>query len=231
MFTGLVEEKGALLGRSPRGPGARLVFACPVLCKGAPLELGESISVDGVCLTVDKILKDAFEADASNETLTKTTLGSVPVGGHVNLERALPLGGRMGGHIVSGHVDGTGVVAEKRSVGDTLQVAFTMPRALARYVAQKGSICVNGVSLTVNEVSLDRFSVVLVPHTIQKTSLHGIEVGAAVNLEVDVLARYVARLQDVPASDASAASAASSGTDTTTNDAAWLAKLQRGGFM
>jgi riboflavin synthase len=228
VFTGLVEEKGALLGRSPRGPGARLVVACPLLCKGAPLELGESISVDGVCLTVDKILKDAFEADVSHETLTKTTLGSVPVGGHVNLERALPLGGRMGGHIVSGHVDGTGKVAEKRAVGDALQVAFTMPRELARYVAQKGSICVNGVSLTVNEVSLDRFSVVLVPHTIQKTSLHGIDVGATVNLEVDVLARYVARLGDVPASEASAVSL---GTDTTTNDAAWLAKLQRGGFM
>ena len=235
MFTGLVEEKGALLGRSPRGPGARLLVGCPLLCNGAPLELGESISVDGVCLTVDKILKDAFEADVSHETLTKTTLGSVPVGGHVNLERALPLGGRMGGHIVSGHVDGTGTVAEKRSVGDTLQVAFTMPRELARYVAQKGSICVNGVSLTVNEVSLDRFSVVLVPHTIQKTSLHGIDVGARVNLEVDVLARYVARLQDVPAASGvtgvSGASGVSSGTDTTTNDAAWLAKLQRGGFM
>ncbi len=231
MFTGLVEEKGAIVSRSPRGPGARLVVACPVLCKLAPLELGESISVDGVCLTVDKILKDAFEADVSSETLTKTTLGSVPVGGPVNLERALPLGGRMGGHIVSGHVDGTGTVAEKRAVGDTLQVAFTMPRDLARYVAQKGSICVNGVSLTVNEVSLDRFSVVLVPHTIQKTSLHGIDVGAKVNLEVDVLARYVARLHDVPVHESAAAEAPRGATESSTHDAAWLAKLQRGGFM
>lgn len=231
MFTGLVEEKGAVLGRSPRGPGARLVVACPVLVSQAPLELGESISVDGVCLTVDKILKDAFEADVSHETLAKTTLGSVAVGGHVNLERALPLGGRLGGHIVSGHVDGTGAVAEKRAVGDTLQVTFTMPRELARYVAQKGSICVNGVSLTVNEVTLDCFSVVLVPHTIQKTSLHGIAVGARVNLEVDVLARYVARLQDVPASHEAHAEGGESRAESTTQDAAWRSKLERGGFM
>jgi riboflavin synthase len=217
VFTGLVEEMGMLTARQPRGPGARVAIACTM----APLELGESISVDGVCLTVDTILKGGFEADCSLETLTRTTLGSVAIGGPVNLERAMPLGGRMGGHIVSGHVDGTGFLAEKRAVGAALQVTFGMPRDLARYVAEKGSICINGVSLTVNAVSADTFSVTLIPHTLQKTSLHGLDVGAKVNLEVDVIARYVARLLEAPATTG----------DAPPNDAALLEKLKSGGFM
>jgi riboflavin synthase len=163
-------------------------------CTLAPLALGDSVSVDGVCLTVDAAVPGGFEADCSHETLARTTLGTVPLGGKVNLERAATLGQRMGGHIVSGHVDGTGVVAEKRPVGEALHVAFTMPRELARYVAEKGSVCVNGVSLTVNGVSAETFSVMLIPHTLHKTTLDGITVGTKVNLEVDVVARYVARL-------------------------------------
>jgi riboflavin synthase len=208
---------GTLTARQPRGPGARVSIAC----KMGPLELGESISVDGVCLTVDTILKGGFEADCSLETLERTTIGSVAIGGPVNLERAMPLGGRMGGHLVSGHVDGTGFVAEKRGVGAALQVTFGMPRELARYVAEKGSICINGVSLTVNAVAGDTFSVTLIPHTLQKTSLHGIDVGAKVNLEVDVIARYVARLLEAPPA----------GDSSSTTDAALLAKLKSGGFM
>jgi riboflavin synthase len=192
VFTGLVEETGALRARTPRGPGARVRIACTL----APLALGDSVNVDGVCLTVDTAVEGGFEADCSQETLARTTLGTVALGGSVNLERAATLGQRMGGHIVSGHVDGTGVVAEKRPVGDALHVEFTMPRELARYVAEKGSICINGVSLTVNGVADKdaRFSVVLIPHTLKKTTLDGIQVGSKVNLEVDVVARYVARL-------------------------------------
>jgi riboflavin synthase len=218
VFTGLIEEKGILRARTPRGPGARVRIACTL----APLELGESISVDGVCLTVDAIVRGAepgFEADCSQETLARTTLGTVPLGGGVNLERAAALGQRMGGHIVSGHVDGTGTVAEKRPVGDALHVEFAMPRDLARYVAEKGSICVNGVSLTVNSVGADRFSVVLIPHTLHKTTLDAIVVGSRVNLEVDIVARYVARLADVGASDTGANA-----------DEALLAKLRSAGL-
>src|SRR5262249_49337506 len=150
----------------------------------------------------------------------RTTLGAIPLGAAVNLERAVPLGGRMGGHIVSGHVDGIGAVVEIKPFGDMLDVSFSLPADLARYVAEKGSICVSGVSLTVNSVGPQRFSVMLIPHTLQKTSLHGLAVGTKVNLEVDILARYVARLHDVPrpSDDASA-------------DAALVEKLQRNGFM
>jgi riboflavin synthase len=213
VFTGLVEEKGTLRARTPRGPGARVTIGCSL----APLALGDSISVDGVCLTVDTVVPGGFEADCSHETLARTTLGSMLLGGGVNLERAAALGQRMGGHIVSGHVDGTGVVSERRPVGDALHVEMTMPRELARYVAEKGSICVNGVSLTVNSVQADRFSVMLIPHTLHKTTLDGIAVGAKVNLEVDVVARYVARLLDAARGEP-------------TPDEALLAKLRSAGL-
>ncbi len=190
MFTGIVEEKGTLRARTPRGPGARVTVGTTL----GPLVLGESVSVDGVCLTVAAIVSGGFEADCSHETLARTTLGALPLGGGVNLERAVPLGGRMGGHIVSGHVDGEGVVASVRPVGDAWQVEFVVPSELARYVAEKGSICINGVSLTVNSVVSDRFSVVLIPHTLEETTLPTLAAGARVNLEVDILARYVARL-------------------------------------
>ncbi len=201
MFTGLVEDKGTLQVRSARGPGARITIGCAL----APLVLGESISVDGVCLTVATIVTGGFEADCSHETLARTTLGSVPVGAGVNLERAVPLGGRMGGHIVSGHVDGEGTVSSMRSIGDAVRVDFDVPRELARYVAEKGSICVNGVSLTVNSVEGVRFSVVLIPHTREKTTLGALGSGSKVNLEVDVLARYVARLLEAGRGPADAA--------------------------
>jgi riboflavin synthase len=218
MFTGLVEEKGTLLARTPRGAGARVTIACTM----RPLVLGESISVDGVCLTVDKDTGSGFEADCSTETLARTTLGAVPIGGAVNLERAVPLGGRMGGHIVSGHVDGVGSVVEKKLVAGMLEVTFRMPRDLARYVAEKGSICVSGVSLTVNGVGDDTFQVMLIPHTLEKTSLHALDVGTKVNLEVDILARYVARLHDVPRTTSK------DGGDA---DAALLESLKRNGFV
>lgn len=204
MFTGLVEAKGTLVRRTQHGHDARLVIRGELAPAGRdPVVLGESIAVDGVCLTVDTIVEaggpgaTVFEVDASSETLEKTTLGSLAAGASVNLERALPIGGRLGGHIVSGHVDGVGRVLEKIPTGAALKVVFEAPAELARYIAPKGSICVSGVSLTVNGVSGASFDVMLIPHTRDKTSLDGLAVGALVNLEVDVLARYVARLLEV----------------------------------
>jgi len=233
MFTGLIETKGTLerITASARTSGSaresRLVVRGEL--GPEPLALGESIAVDGVCLTVAAIVKPGpglcvFEADASAETLEKTTLGDLTAGTHVNLERAVALGARMGGHIVSGHVDGVGTIAEKTPVGGAVKVTFQVPPELVRYIAQKGSICVSGVSLTVNNVAGDRFDVVLVPHTRDKTSLDALPIGARVNLEVDLLARYVARLLECgrisPASP-----------DHASSDAAWTERLQRAGYL
>src|SRR5262245_47528962 len=160
MFTGLVETKGTLVRRTSHGPDARLVFRAAEL-GGGPLVLGESIAIDGVCLTVAKITEQGFEADASAETLERTTLGSLENGAAVNLERALAVGDRLGGHIVSGHVDGVGRIADKSALGEAVKVTFEAPDALMRFIAEKGSICVNGVSLTVNGVSGFRFDVVI----------------------------------------------------------------------
>jgi riboflavin synthase len=220
MFTGLIEEKGTLVARAPRGPGARL----SILCAFGPLTLGESIAVDGVCLTVDRVLstergRSGFEADASAETLRRTTLGTVPIGGAVNLERALQAGGRLGGHIVSGHVDGTGRLVAREPLGDAVSMGFAMPLELARYVAEKGSICVNGVSLTVNRVEGTRFDVVCIPRTLADTTLGGLTVGATVNLEVDLLARYLERLLTARGGGADASS-----------EEAWMERLRRAGM-
>lgn len=206
MFTGLVESKGSLVRRTQLGShDARLVVRGELVSSERDaIVLGESIAIDGVCLTVDKIVEaggpgipSVFEVDASSETLEKTTLGGLTVGSPVNLERALPIGARLGGHIVSGHVDGVGRVVEKIPTGAALKVVFEAPAELARYIAAKGSICVNGVSLTVNNVASSTFDVMLIPHTRDKTSLDTLGVGSRVNLEVDVLARYVARLLEV----------------------------------
>ena len=229
MFTGLVETKGTLERRTSAGRDARLVVRGEF--EREPLALGESIAVDGVCLTVAAIVQPGpgicvFEADASAETLARTTLGDLAPGTHVNLERAVPIGGRMGGHIVSGHVDGVGTIADKTPVGGAVKVVFQVPRELVRYIAQKGSICVSGVSLTVNNVDSDRFDVFLVPHTREKTSLDALPVGAKVNLEVDLLARYVARLLECGGSSASSAT-----EDSAASDAAWTDRLKRAGYL
>jgi riboflavin synthase len=228
MFTGLVEAKGTLARRAAHGPDARLVIEAPArLVAGSPFVLGESIAIDGVCLTVAAIegkSATVFEADASAETLARTTLGSLAAGATINLERALTLGARLGGHIVSGHVDGTGRVAEQSPIGAAMKVVFEAPRDLMRFIAPKGSICVSGVSLTVNGVNGNHFDVFLVPHTQENTSFGTLKVGAAVNLEVDVLARYVARLME-----ANREGSAASGTSA--SDAAWLDRLTRAGYM
>jgi riboflavin synthase len=219
VFTGLVETTGKLVRRTP-GPGrdARLVVSGAL--GGEPLALGESIAVDGVCLTVAAIV-DArtFEADASSETLAKTTLGALATGHAVNLERALAVGQRMGGHIVTGHVDGVGKIVAKEPVGGALKVTFAAPRELAKFIAVKGSICVCGVSLTVNGVSGEQFDVMLIPHTREKTSLDGLGVGAPVNLEVDIVARYVLRFIETTKEPKAS------------NDAALMDRLQQAGFV
>ncbi len=195
MFTGLVEATGVLSGRLARGPGARLRFRAEL--DGGPLALGESIAVDGCCLSVAALAADGFEVDASAETLARTTLGRASPGKLVNLERALRAGDRFGGHFATGHVDGLGELVDRRPVGDPVAMTFAVPSHLARFVAEKGSIAVNGVSLTVNAVTpANRFDVVLIPITLQKTSLAALAPGDAVNLEVDLIARYVARLME-----------------------------------
>jgi riboflavin synthase len=192
MFTGLVAANGLLVSRAPRGPGARLSIAAAFA--DGPLTLGESIAVDGVCLSVDTITEPGFEADASAETLERTTLGRLRIHGKVHLERALRAGSLMGGHTVMGHVDGVGTLISRTAVGEAVGLVFRLPRELARFVAEKGSIAVDGVSLTVNGVRADEFDVMIIPHTLGKTKLGALAPGDPVNLEVDVVARYVARL-------------------------------------
>lgn len=197
MFTGLVEAVGVVREITRRAEGARLRIEHP----WTDLVLGESIAVNGACLSVTTMPEGAFTCDASAETLAKTTLGAIERGAEVHLERAMRAGDRMGGHVVSGHVDGVGRVAGKTPVGDALEMSFELPAALARFVAPKGSITVDGISLTINGASGTRFDVVLVPITREHTRLDRRAVGDAVNLEVDVLAKYVARLLGQPGVD------------------------------
>jgi riboflavin synthase len=193
MFTGLIEGIGRLVARELRGGDARLRIDTGTL-SFEHVQLGESIAVNGVCLTVIAFDAHGFEADASNETLSLTTLGELRTGATLNLERAMRADDRLGGHLVSGHVDGVGRVLQVEPDGRAQRWRFAAPAALLRYIAQKGSICVDGVSLTVNAVDGEGFEVALVPHTIAHTAFATTGVGDAVNLEVDLVARYVERL-------------------------------------
>ena len=189
MFTGIIQAVGSLRAIERRGASAWLSVGCPF----AKLELGESVAVDGVCLTVVRMVDGGFTADASAETLARTTLGERAVGAKVNLERALALGDRMGGHIVAGHVDGVGELVRRERVESAERVVFRAPREVLRYLAEKGSVAIDGVSLTVNAVTGDTFEVMLVPFTQGATTLSERRAGDRVNLEADVIARYVAR--------------------------------------
>ncbi len=193
MFTGLIEGVGSLAARDMRGGDARLRIDTGTL-PFAGVADGESIAVNGVCLTVVAFGAAHFEADASNETLALTTLGALPVGRALNLERAMRPDDRLGGHLVSGHVDGVGRVLSVRDDARAQRWRFSAPRALSKYIAKKGSICVDGTSLTVNEVDDEGFEVALVPHTVSHTAFAQTRAGDAVNLEVDLVARYVERL-------------------------------------
>ena len=193
MFTGLIAGVGRLAAREPRGGDARLVIDVGSLPFDA-VQLGESIAVNGCCLTVVEFDATSFAVDASNETLALTTLGRLAIGAPLNLERAMLPTDRLGGHLVSGHVDGLGLAEKHWDDARAVRWRFTAQMALLRYIAHKGSICVDGVSLTVNEVDNEGFEVALIPHTVEHTTFHALREGDAVNLEVDLLARYVERL-------------------------------------
>ncbi len=190
MFTGIVSELGRVAWIRPSAWGARMRIECGL----APFAAGESIAVEGVCLTVDRFDGAGFEVDASSETLAKTTIGALTSGEHVNLERALRLADRLGGHLVSGHVDGVGTVRARETSGEAIRFVVDIPGDLMRFVAQKGSITVSGVSLTVNALTPTGCELMLIPHTLSRTTLTALQAGARINLEIDLIARYVARL-------------------------------------
>ncbi|EKU26461.1 riboflavin synthase [Xanthomonas graminis] len=193
MFTGIIEGVGRLAARQPQGGDLRFSFATGSL-PFADVQLGESIAVNGVCLTVVAFDAASFQADASTETLALTTLGALAEGAALNLERAMRPTDRLGGHLVSGHVDGLGSVLSIHEDARAQRWRFAAPPELLRYIAKKGSICVDGVSLTVNEVDDAGFEVALIPHTVAHTAFAHTALGAAVNLEIDLVARYVERL-------------------------------------
>jgi len=218
MFTGIVETTGVLAARSARGQGARLSITTEM----GPLVVGESVAVHGVCLTVQTVTSTGFDCDATVETLACTTLGSLPLGGRVHLERSLAVGDRLGGHIVSGHVDGKLRLKTRRTLSEAVELVFEVEDpSLPKFIAQKGSVAINGVSLTVNGVAGSEFDVVIIPHTLEVTMLGELAAGQEANLEVDMLARYVARLL---ANDVSAAPGAG-------GDARMLEKLKSAGFV
>ena len=193
MFTGIIQAIGHLTRIESRGGDCRLTLATGKLPM-AEVKLGDSIAVNGVCLTAVELGAGHFSADVSRETLSRTTLGDARTGTPVNLELALLPTTRLGGHLVSGHVDGVGHIADKHDDGRSWRFVVAAPASLARYIAEKGSICINGISLTVNEVDGVCFGVNIVPHTLSETTLGTAGIGDAVNLEVDLVARYLERL-------------------------------------
>ena len=193
MFTGIITAVGTIAALQPRGGDMRLRIATGKLDL-SDVQLGDSIAVSGVCLTAIELPGDGFWADASRETLELTILGEIAPGMNVNLEKALTPTTRLGGHLVSGHVDGIGTVSEWRPDGRSWRLRVQAPDTLARYIAAKGSICVDGVSLTVNRVDGAAFELNIVPHTLAETTLANFQVGRRVNLEVDLIARYMERL-------------------------------------
>jgi riboflavin synthase len=192
VFTGIVEERGEVVAVQDLPDAARVTIAGPLVTSDA--RLGDSISVNGVCLTVVEVADGAFTADVMRETLVRSSLDKIGPGEPVNLERAAEVGKRFGGHIVQGHVDGTGVILSRESSPHWDLVRIGLPRKLARYLVEKGSITVDGVSLTVVDVTDDEFSVSLIPETLRATTLGVRTPGDRVNLEVDVVAKYVERL-------------------------------------
>ena len=192
MFTGIITAKGKISHVQPLEKGVRLTIEAPGL-KLADVALGDSIAHAGVCLTVIAKKKDSYQVDVSRETLD-CTVGLDKLGGEVNLEKAMRLNDFIGGHLVSGHVDGVGEVEMFESIGESHELVIKAPKSLARYIARKGSIVVDGVSLTTNRVKGRRFSINLIPHTVEVTTLKHLHAGAKVNLEIDLIARYVERM-------------------------------------
>jgi len=194
MFTGIIEDKGEVLRIEYRGQEKRLTITLPSYL--TEVQLGDSININGVCLTVVQKKGREIELDLSQETLQKTVLGELKKGDQVNLERALRLTDRLGGHIVTGHVDGMGVIIEKRGERDFLQLRIRISESVSKYVVQKGSIAIDGISLTVNECRGGEIQMTLIPYTLDKTTLMGKKVGDRVNVETDILAKYVEKLMN-----------------------------------
>ena len=193
MFTGLIEEKGHLRRTVQKGPGMS-VFIEASSTLVSELTLGESVAIDGACMTVTSARGTLFSFDASAESMRRTTLGSKKPGDSVHLERALRLGDRLGGHLVSGHVDGLGTLIERQQVGEAWLLRFKMPDALLPFIIEKGSIAIDGISLTINELFDDGVSVMLIPHTQSIVHLHDKPLHGHVNLEVDQIGKYVQRM-------------------------------------
>jgi riboflavin synthase len=193
MFTGIIQAIGKISQILPKGGDFRLTIDTGKLPLGGA-QLGDSIAVSGVCLTAIELGDGRFSADVSRETLSRTTLGELKPGSRVNLELALTPTTRLGGHIVSGHVDGVGEVVQRTADARSVRFVIEAPANLAKYIAEKGSICVDGVSLTVNAVDGKRFDLNIVPHTLAETTIEDYQPGRKVNLEVDLLARYLERL-------------------------------------
>ena len=192
MFSGIIEVVGAVRSLRKDAKGARISIEAPGVLDG--VKHGDSIALNGVCVTVVDFDDRKFEADLSVETLRRTNLGELAVGGRCNLERAMALGERLGGHLVSGHVDGVGRIRDRKNEGDSIWLTFEAPVEVMRYVVYKGSIAVDGISLTVAACDGETFSVAIIPHTSEQTTLTEKKDGAAVNLEADLIGKYVEKL-------------------------------------
>lgn len=193
MFTGLIKAKGTVSAIAPRGGDLRLTIRSAGL-PWSDYSIGESIAINGVCLTAVTLLEDGFETDVSRETMAVTALDGIAEGSDVNLEPSLALGERLGGHLVSGHVDCVGTVTARKADARSIRLDIEIPPDFSRYVARKGSVCVDGVSLTINAVSGNSFSVNIIPHTAAATIIDGYRQGTTVNIEVDLLMRYLESL-------------------------------------
>jgi len=193
VFTGLVEDLGTVV-RADRRSDALVLAVRPAKIPLTELAIGESVCHGGACLTVTEVGRDAFTVLAGAETLARTTLGGLRVGSRVNLERSLRMGDRLGGHWVTGHIDGTGELAVRRDLGANLVLGVRTPASLLKFIVEKGSIALCGVSLTVNAVDAETFSVAIIPHTREETTLGALHLGDRVNLETDILAKHVEKL-------------------------------------
>jgi len=191
MFTGIIEGLGTIIEIFPQGQGKRFAFNADFVLEQT--KIGDSISISGVCLTVVKIHGKRFQVDVSPETLTRTTFGKAKIGDRVNLERALQLSGRIDGHLVSGHIDGMGTVKQRQNKGNSVIVCIGVPESISRYMIKKGSVAVDGISLTINNCERSSFDVSIIPHTAKLTTMRLNRVGNSVNIETDMIAKYVER--------------------------------------
>ena len=193
MFTGIIEAIGEVTHIESKAKDSRLNITATDFNLNE-VKIGDSIAINGVCLTVINKSTNSFKADVSAETLNKSSLASLQIGSKINLEKAMKANGRFDGHIVSGHVDDIGVIVSKKTLGESIQFAIKVPANLSKYIAVKGSICIDGTSLTVNEINDCEFFVNIIPHTIKSTIIDYYQVGTKVNLEIDIIARYLERL-------------------------------------